>query len=94
MVAVIRIKARIGDREQTFRGRKAWCLDRLLNAGPRGVTPLEYPAPRWSDYVFKLRRDGLTVETITEKHGGPYSGDHARYVLRTPVTVIEAETKP
>lgn len=69
-------------------GRVAWTLDKLLNAGERGVTPIEHPAPRWSDYVFKLRKAGFTVETIHEAHGGTYSGEHGRYVLRSPVEVI------
>jgi hypothetical protein len=71
------------------RGRVAWTLSELLKAGERGCTAIERPAPRWSDYVFKLRRAGLNVETIDEKHGGTYRGEHGRYVLRTPVEVIE-----
>ncbi|WP_245454120.1 winged helix domain-containing protein [Aquabacter cavernae] len=70
-------------------GRVAWTLDKLLKAGERGCTPIEAPAPRWSDYVFKLRKAGIMVETVTEKHGGTYAGDHARYVLRSSVEVVE-----
>lgn len=29
------------------------------------------------------------VETIDEKHGGAFAGTHARYVLRSPLRVIE-----
>ncbi|MFS8037703.1 hypothetical protein ACI7BZ_12210 [Xanthobacter sp. AM11] len=79
--------------ELTVKGRVAWTLAHLLQAGERGCTPIERPAPRWSDYVFKLRRAGFTVETIDEAHGGNYSGTHARYVLRTPVEVIAEERK-
>ena len=73
----------------TVHGRDAWALQRLIEAGAAGCTPIDQPAPRWSHYVFKLRRAGIAVETITESHGGTYAGHHARYVLHTPVTVIE-----
>jgi len=90
---VTSIRALIGDGahsfERVFRGRVARMLNELVAAGETGVTPIERPAPRYSDYCFKLRKAGLNVETITEAHGGPYSGNHARYVLRTPVSVIE-----
>lgn len=72
----------------SFEGRVAWALDQLIKAGKSGCTPITHPGPRWSAYVLKLRRAGLIVETIYERHGGPFSGNHARYVLRTPVTVI------
>jgi hypothetical protein len=74
-----------------FAGRDAWTLAPLIEAGEMGVTPLERPAPRWSEYVRRLRRAGLMIETVTEKHGGPYSGHHGRYVLRTAVTVIRSK---
>jgi hypothetical protein len=66
-------------------GREAWALDRLLTAGPKGCTPIDQPAPRWSAYVHKLRKRGVPIETVTEAHGGPYSGTHGRYVLRADV---------
>lgn len=78
-----------GGQRRTFAGRDAWCLGELIGAGFVGCTPIERPAPRWSHYVFKLRRAGLNVETIDEKHGGAYAGCHARYVLKTPVRVVE-----
>ncbi len=68
-------------------GRVAWCLLSLIQAGERGCTPINRPAPRWSDYAFRLRGLGVNVETINETHGGPYAGGHARYVLRDNVTV-------
>jgi Winged helix domain len=61
----------------------------LISAGLVGVTPIDRPAPRWSHYVYKLRRAGIHVETIDEAHGGPYAGHHARYILRTPLRVVE-----
>ena len=67
-------------------GRDAWALNKLLDAGSTGCTPIDQPAPRWSHYVWKIRAQNINVETITEEHGGPYSGHHARYVLRARVT--------
>jgi hypothetical protein len=69
-------------------GRDAWALQNLLRAGERGCTPIETPGPRWSHYVFKLRRAGFIIETIDEDHGGPFAGTHARYVLRSQVTIL------
>lgn len=66
-------------------GREAWALDRLRLAGPKGCTPIEQPAPRWSAYVHCLRGRGVPIETLTEKHGGEYPGHHGRYVLRADV---------
>jgi hypothetical protein len=96
MPDVKRLVARIGDNgsERTFKGRTAWALNRLVTAGERGVTPIEHPGPRWSDYIFKLRRAGVPVETIDEKHGGTYSGSHARYRLLVPVEVVSTEMAP
>ena len=76
-------------RARIVRGRFAWALAALIEAGERGVTPIDRPAPRWSHYVLILRRAGLAIETIEEKHGGPFRGWHGRYVLRTPVEIIE-----
>ncbi|QRG07907.1 hypothetical protein EZH22_05940 [Xanthobacter dioxanivorans] len=73
----------------TVKGRMAWALHELVRAGELGCTPIERPAPRWSHYIFKLRKAGLAIETVDESHGGAYSGCHGRYVLRTPVLVIE-----
>jgi hypothetical protein len=55
-------------------GREAWALASLIEAGERGCTPIEHPAPRWSHYVYLLRRRGLDVETVEERHGGPFKG--------------------
>jgi len=67
------------------KGRDAWALDRLREAGPRGCTPIDQPAPRWSAYVFNLRGLGVPIETQFEPHGGEFSGTHGRYVLRATV---------
>ena len=54
----------------TVTGRDRWALECLLAAGARGCTPIDSPGPRWSGYVHNLRDMGITIETITEKHGG------------------------
>jgi hypothetical protein len=66
-------------------GREESALSHLLAAGSHGCTPIDTPGPRWSDYVFKLRRRDIDIATITEMHGGPFAGHHARYVLRSKV---------
>lgn len=70
-------------------GRDAWALKNLMDAGKRGCTPIDHPGPRWSHYVFKLRRAGFIIETIHEDHSGPFAGTHARYVLHSDVTILE-----
>ena len=67
-------------------GRDRWALERLIQAKERGCTPIDEPAPRWSGYVHNLRQMGVLIETVNEKHYGPFAGTHARYVLRCHVT--------
>jgi hypothetical protein len=76
---------------QTFIGRDAWALGRLIEVGARGVTTLTHPAPRWSQYIFRLRRAGLVISTEYERHSGPFPGSHGRYRLETQVTVVPNE---
>lgn len=71
-----------------LKGREEWALSNLLAAGSRGCTPIDTPGPRWSDYVFKLKKRGIVIETVTEAHGGPYKGTHARYVLRSRIECL------
>jgi hypothetical protein len=85
-----KIKIRLPDgSQQSFAGREAWSLRRLVEAGSRGVTTIDHPAPRWSHYVFRLRRAGLAISTDYESHKGDFPGKHGRYRLETPVTVVE-----
>jgi len=72
----------------TIDGRPAWALLELHRAGPEGCTPYHNPAPRWSHYVYQLRGLGFAVETITESHGGQFAGHHARYVLRSRISLV------
>lgn len=70
------------------KGRDAWTLDRLREAGTNGCTPRDQPAPRWSAYVFNLRGLGVPIETVNEPHDGEFPGTHARYILRARVEQI------
>lgn len=76
-------------RRQTFSGRDSWTLRHLIDAGPGGLTSIDHPAPRWSHYIFRLRKAGLVISTDYEPHTGDFPGTHGRYRLETPVTVIE-----
>jgi hypothetical protein len=89
-------KIRIGDDGPvvTVRGREAWALKALVAAGERGCTPIDHPGPRWSGYVYDLRRLGIVIETIHEPHAGPFPGTHARYVLRSRVTLLGDQFEP
>jgi hypothetical protein len=78
-----------GGGQQTFHGREAWTLRHLINAGPVGVTTLDQPAPRWSHYVFKLRKAGLVISTEHEPHTGTFPGTHGRYRLETELTLVD-----
>src|SRR5438105_1346105 len=87
------VTARVGATDGTcitLHGRDAWALVQLVAAGPQGVTPIERAGPRWSAYVFKLRKAGISILTIRESHGGQFPGHHARYVLTAPVFVEAA----
>ncbi|MDQ2065079.1 hypothetical protein Q9295_01735 [Xinfangfangia sp. CPCC 101601] len=65
-----------------LKGRELWALEQLIHAGSTGCTPITEPAPRWSAYIHLLRKRGIPIETRHEAHGGPYPGNHARYVLK------------
>ena len=78
------------DETLTLKGREAWTLACLIEVGESGLTPIERPAPRLSAYVHTLRKRCLVIETVDERHAGPYPGAHGRYILRTPLTVLKA----
>jgi hypothetical protein len=73
----------------TATGRERWALECLIAVGASGCTPIDNPGPRWPAYVFDLKAMGLVIETLTEAHGGPFAGHHARYVLRSSVSLFE-----
>ena len=78
------------ERTRRANGRVAWTLLQLKNAGASGITPFDRPAPRWSEYVRRLRHDlGVNIVTLNEKHAGSFAGHHGRYVLESPVTILE-----
>jgi hypothetical protein len=69
------------------KGRNRWALEKLMDAGPAGCTPIDQPGPRWSAYRFNLvHYYGVEIETRHEKHGPPFAGTHARYTLVSKVT--------
>lgn len=91
---VVMIRARIGGDDgpvKTFKGRFAFALAHLIQAGRQGLTVIERPAPRWSHYVMMLKRDGVGIVTETERHGGDFAGKHGRYRLTIPVHVLETK---
>lgn len=71
-------------------GRYEWALECLLVRGGKGCTPICTPGPRWAAYVHFLRDLGVKIETIHERHGGPFPGSHARYVLLSHVQRVDA----
>lgn len=80
--------------EVTVKGRDRWALENLMAAGERGCTPIDHPGPRWSAYAFNLRREHrIEIETITEKHEGPFSGHHARYVARSRIEPLASDLR-
>lgn len=70
----------------TVKGRCRWALDNLIRAGLNGCTPIDHPGPRWSAYRWSLVHEHqVEIETRHEKHGPPFDGTHARYILISKV---------
>lgn len=70
-------------------GQVAKVLLALIEAGEAGITPLarETWSLRLSDHVRKLKnRRGLVIVTLWGRHD---DGRHARYLLRSTVTIIK-----
>ena len=88
--STIQLRLRKPDGEQvTFAGREAWALKRLVAAGSAGVTTINHPAPRWSHYIYRLRKAGLVISTDLEAHKGDFPGNHGRYRLETSVAIVD-----
>lgn len=86
---VVRARTMPDGNDFTVKGRDAWALRELIRMGDQGCTPIDNPGPRWSAYIFKLRRDyGLSIETAHETHRGPFPGSHARYILRSLIEIV------
>ncbi|WP_259663769.1 winged helix domain-containing protein [Rhizobium bangladeshense] len=76
----------------TVVGRNAWALQTLIDAGDRGFSSIERPAPRTAHYIHRLRSFGFAIETRHEAHGGKYPGTHARYRLCSELVVLEGQS--
>ena len=72
-------------------GQEARTLAALHDAGSVGITALEVStwALRLAHYVMKLKRHGLAIDMVREKHSGPVPGWHGRYVLRTRIELLD-----
>jgi hypothetical protein len=68
--------------------RAMFLLDALYRAGASGITTIEFPGVRVSAGILHLRRAGVDVQTIYEKHSGEFAGRHGRFVLRSRVEPI------
>ena len=85
---VVSLKFKNETETERMYGRKGWALRLLYDAGEKGVSPTDFPAPRWSSYVFDLRQMGLDIETVRQPQWGSYSSTLTRYVLRSDVVVL------
>ncbi|MDE3239185.1 MAG: hypothetical protein KGN33_09510 [Paracoccaceae bacterium] len=62
----------------------------MIDAGNRGVAAAELPSGlRVSGFVLKLRRAGVSIETLTEVNTGEYGGHHGRYRLAADVERVD-----
>ncbi|MDX0911939.1 hypothetical protein GOL41_17385 [Sinorhizobium medicae] len=77
----------------TFVGREAYTLRKLIDAGERGISSIDQVGIRLSHYVLKIRRAGITVETVSISHGGAFPGVHGVYKLRSRLRIIEDNTR-
>lgn len=75
-------------------GRQAWMLNQLIEAGEEGFTAKDAPGARVSDYIRRLRLEGVPIETVRQKHGGAFPGIHGVYVLQAEVTKVDQVTEP
>ena len=67
-------------------GRQLDTLEALVQHGATGCSFFDHPAPRWSGYIHRLRRQGFVICTEKEPHFGEHPGYHARYYLLSDVT--------
>ena len=74
-----------------LKGRLAFTLNEMIEAGASGITAISYPGVRVSHSILLLRKAGFSIETVEERHGGAFTGRHGRYVLRTPLTIVSAK---
>ncbi len=89
----IKVTFQVGDDPAiTVTGREAQTILALVEAGTKGITSLETFKAGWAvrlgAYIFDLRGFGVPIETTREPHDG---GNHARYRLAGPVTLLHVE---
>jgi hypothetical protein len=85
----VRVRIGQGEVEKTLFGRFAWTVIELINAGERGLTAADLPPGlRLAHYIFRLKRDGIPIRAERERHGGRFSGSHARYRLAGPIEIV------
>ena len=74
-----------------FSGRPAWALETVCANGSQGLRTIDCPATQLPFYIWQLRQElgDDAVITKTEKHGGPFAGNHARYVLADETLRVE-----
>ncbi|PID35457.1 MAG: hypothetical protein CR958_00100 [Rhodobacterales bacterium] len=76
-----------GDAPRTIhlKGRERWAMRRLIEAGATGCSTHNSPAPRLSAYIHRLRKSGVEIATVHERHTGAFPGCYGRYILRDDV---------
>jgi hypothetical protein len=79
-------------KQKSAKGRCGWCLAELIAAGTHGITTKDYPGARVSEYIRRLRNDGLDIETKRVSHGGPFPGNYGVLILQSQISVIEIKT--
>ncbi len=95
-VKSVKFKAWLNGEAKLFSaaGKKAQTILALVRQGKSGITALELSntwALRLGAYIHNLRHDyGLNIETQREAHDDE-GGWHGRYILITPVEILEAE---
>jgi hypothetical protein len=85
----IQVRTPLSAQPKRIHGRCAWTLRRLIKAGPNGLSSAEVPAGlRLSAYILKLRRAGIGIVTMQERHGGDFAGTHGRYRLSQSIEIV------
>ena len=80
--------------ERVIRGRPAETLLELHKRGEKGVVAFDFkggPAYRLASYVHLLKKANLDIVKRSERHD---CGQHARYYLKSPVSILSADWHP
>ena len=64
-----------------------------MSNGSKGFRTVDCSATQLPFYIFQLRQAGILIKTIREKHGGPFAGIHARYVLESELEKVRPDIK-